>query len=118
LSIAVALLGFEHHFIDVAPEPILAGLNGLNNRMFRSMKMLGGVLVFGTVAAADVAALLAEPEMDPGVAHFEAFFAAVNFRFNVANLIGVRTDVSHCASSVLDGRFDGNSNFKTSVAGS
>jgi hypothetical protein len=37
---------FEHHFVNVAPAPIFAGLERLNNGMFRPVKMLGGVLVF------------------------------------------------------------------------
>src|SRR5205807_9542121 len=37
----------------------------------------GGVLVLRRVAAADVAALEAEAEVDPGVAHLQAFLAAV-----------------------------------------
>jgi len=41
------------------------------------VEMLGGVLVFGGVAASDVAALHAQAEMHPGVAHFQALFATL-----------------------------------------
>jgi hypothetical protein len=47
--------------------------------MMHFVEVLGGVFVFGGVAAANVAAGEAETEMDPGVAHFEAFFAAFGF---------------------------------------
>ena len=39
--------------------------------------MLGGVLVLGVIAAADVAALQTEPEVDPRVTGGETFLAAV-----------------------------------------
>ena len=45
--------------------------------MLGAMEMLGGVLVFRGVAAADVAALHAQAEMHPGVAHLQALFAAL-----------------------------------------
>ena len=44
--------------------------------MMAGAEMLGGVLVLGIVAAADVAAGAAQPKMHPGVAHGKAFLAA------------------------------------------
>ena len=45
--------------------------------MVLGVKMFCGVLVFRTIAAADVAAGEAEPQVDPVVADFEAILAAV-----------------------------------------
>ncbi len=63
--------------VDVTPDPGLTGLNRTYQGVFGTMKMLGGVLVFRRVAAADVAALQTQPQMNPGVSHFRAFFANV-----------------------------------------
>ena len=44
------------------------------------MKVFGGVLVFGGITAADVSAFEAEAKVNPGVAHFQAFFATGGVR--------------------------------------
>jgi hypothetical protein len=41
------------------------------------VKVFRGVLVFRTVATAHVATLQAQPQMHPGVAHFQTLFAAL-----------------------------------------
>ena len=74
---------------------MLAGLKGLHDGMARGVEMLGGMLVFGTIAAADVAALKTQTQMDPGIAHLETFLAARTARLNFANLVKVRTLVRH-----------------------
>jgi hypothetical protein len=48
-------------FIDVTPLPIFARLNRLYDRMFRVVKMLGGMLILRGIAAADVPAEQAQP---------------------------------------------------------
>jgi hypothetical protein len=53
------------------------------------VKMLGGMLVFGIVAAAHMAAGKAETQMDPGVSHLKAFLAAVSARLHLADLLDV-----------------------------
>ena len=55
--------------------------------MLGAVEMLGGVLVFGRVAAADVSAFHAQAEMHPGVAHFQALFAALGVRRNFVNVV-------------------------------
>jgi hypothetical protein len=62
------------------------------------MKMLGGVLVFGGIAAADVAAFAAKTEMHPGVAHLEAFFATPAVRLDVFDLALMSAGCTHEAS--------------------
>ncbi len=44
-DMAACLLWLHHHFIDIAPQPVLTGLEGLHNRMTRLVEVLGGVLV-------------------------------------------------------------------------
>jgi hypothetical protein len=63
--------------------------------MFGGVEMLGGMLIFGGIAAAHVAAEEAEAEMYPGIAHFQALFAAFAFWFDLFNLIEVRANVGH-----------------------
>ena len=64
-------------FVDVAPAPGFAGLDRTHDGMLRAMEVLGGVFVLGRVTATDVSAFEAQAEMDPGVTHFQTFFAAV-----------------------------------------
>ena len=49
--------------------------------MMRCVKVLGGMLVFGGIAATDMAALQTEPKMDPGISCFQALFATMGFGF-------------------------------------
>ena len=39
------LQGIKHDFVDIAPAPLFAGLQRLDDRVTYSMKMLRGVLV-------------------------------------------------------------------------
>jgi len=64
--------------------------------MLRRVKMLGSVLVFRGVAATNVAAGKTKAKVDPRVARFEAFFAAVGLRFDALDLIEVRAGIGHC----------------------
>lgn len=86
---------FEHKFVDVAPHPIFARLLRTDHGMFCGVKMFRGVFVLRRIAAAYVAASQAQAQMDPTVAHLEAFFAAFGLRFDFANLIEVRTAIGH-----------------------
>src|SRR5437867_10702434 len=49
-------LQLHHELIDVAPTPILPGLEGSHDRMLGRTEMLGGMFVLRIVAASDVAA--------------------------------------------------------------
>ena len=46
--------------------------------MVALLSVCGGVLVRRVVAAADLAALEADPQMEPGVAHLQALLAALD----------------------------------------
>jgi hypothetical protein len=63
--------------------------------MFDGAKMLGGMFVFGGVAAAYVTAGQAQAQVDPLVSHLQAFFAALGFGLYVADLIGMRANICH-----------------------
>jgi hypothetical protein len=75
--LACEKVGLDFHFIDVTPAPVFSRLKGFYDRMMLGVKMFCGVLVFRTIAAADVAAGEAQAQVDPVVAHFQALFAAV-----------------------------------------
>jgi hypothetical protein len=64
-------------FIHVTPDPVFSRLNRAHHRMVFMMKMFGGVLILGRVAASCVSANHAHPQMYPGVAGFDAIFADV-----------------------------------------
>jgi hypothetical protein len=70
-------LVFGYYFVFVAPTPAFAGLRGNDHRMFGFEVMFGGVLVFGIVAAINLAAGLAGPQMNPAIAEGYAFIALV-----------------------------------------
>jgi hypothetical protein len=59
------------------------------------MKVLARVLVPGRIAAADMAALEAEPQVNPGIVHFQALFAAVAAWFHFLDVLLMSTSLSH-----------------------
>jgi hypothetical protein len=56
--------------INITPAPILTWLKRLHDRVLGVMKMLGRVLVFRGIAAADMAALQTKAQVDPAITHF------------------------------------------------
>jgi hypothetical protein len=72
-----SVLALQLNLVHEAPHPILSRLYGLHDRMFGSPEVLRGVFVLGGIAAANMTALPAKPQVHPGVAHFEALFAAL-----------------------------------------
>jgi hypothetical protein len=79
----------QQYLIYVTPAPIFAGFKGLNDGVQGRVKMFGGVLILGIVAAADVPAGEAQSEMDPVVAQLQTFFASVAAGLDVMDLPGV-----------------------------
>jgi hypothetical protein len=61
----------------------------------RRMKMFGGVLVWGRVAAAHVATRHADAQVNPGAADAQAVFTSIGAGRDFFNLIEVCTGVSH-----------------------
>jgi len=74
-SLGLAL--FDEEIVRVAVAPAFAPFERADHRVRRSAVVLGGVLVLGVVAASDVSALQAEPEMHPRVTGGETFLAAI-----------------------------------------
>ena len=77
----------EFNFVDVTPAPGLARFYGLHDGVLRVVKVLRSVLVLGRIAAPDVAAFHAKAQVNPRVAHFQAFFATICVRSDLPNLI-------------------------------
>jgi hypothetical protein len=73
--------------VDVAPTPRLAGLKRLHDRVLGTVEVLGGVFVFRGVAATDMAALQAQPQVYPAVTHLQALFAALGVRGDLLDLV-------------------------------
>jgi len=61
------------------------------------MKVFGGVLVLGGIAAADVPATQAQAQVDPGIANLKTVFASAGVGFDVTDLIGVGTAFHGCS---------------------
>jgi hypothetical protein len=63
--------------------------------MLGAMKVLGGVLVLGRIAAANVAALHAKAKVNPSVTHFQTLFAAGGVRRDFMDLREMRAGRRH-----------------------
>ena len=72
----------DHQIVDIAVHPILAGLVRLDDRVLRAVEVLRRVLVGRRVAAADVSAGHAKPQVDPFLSGVQAFLAAVTARLD------------------------------------
>src|SRR6516225_9938977 len=90
----------QEDFVHIAPAPVLAGLERLHHRMLGLMKMLGGVLVLGGVTAAYMAALEAQPQVNPGVLHLETFLAASATGRDFLDVFRMGTGLRHCITSL------------------
>src|SRR5690348_2731128 len=90
-----AALSLEVHLVHVAPAPVLARLERLDDRVTGRVEVFGGMPVLRVIAAADVAADQTFAQMDPAVAHLQALLAAVATRGHVANFVQVRAIRCH-----------------------
>src|SRR3954449_5176289 len=70
----------EQHFVDIAPAPAFRRIVAFDHRMGGGMEMRGRVLVRRIVAAADMAAGAADPQMQPLASAFQAFLATERAR--------------------------------------
>src|SRR5258708_26289441 len=76
----------EQDLVDKTPAPALRRVVAFDDRMPGGMKMPGGVLVGRIVAAADVTAAAADPQMQPSAAALQAFLAAEGARRHAADV--------------------------------
>jgi len=74
-------------FIDETPAPVFAAFERTHDRMFGFVKVLRSVFILRRIAAPYVPANHAEPQMNPRVAGFQAFFATIRMGFDILNLI-------------------------------
>jgi hypothetical protein len=95
LHIVLPLPGLQKYFVDIAPAPVFSGLERLHHRMMDLMKVLGRVLVFRRVTAANVTTLEAQTKVDPGVVHFKAFLAAFAAWGDLLDFLQVGTGLCH-----------------------
>jgi hypothetical protein len=75
----------EHYFVDVTPAPPFRRIKGFDDRVFCRVKMFCSVPIWRLIAATDMATAAADPQMQPGVAQFQAFFAPQSARNNVTD---------------------------------
>jgi len=106
-------------FVDEAPLPVSAGKR-LHDGVSRRFEVFGGMLVRRRIAASDMPANQAHPQLDPAVSCFQALFAALRVRCYVSNLVEMsasfrhflllldenpRAEFSRCAQSSQFGQF-------------
>jgi len=87
----VRVLRLQHRLVDITPDPVFVGFKGLDEGMFRGVKMLCGVLIGRIVTASDVTADQANAQMDPGTAYFQAIFTTLGAWCDVVNLVQMGT---------------------------
>jgi hypothetical protein len=70
----------DHHsdIVDEAERPILTGLQGSDQGMVSLPRVPRSVPVRRAIAAADLAAFKADPQMEPGITGLQALFATLN----------------------------------------
>jgi hypothetical protein len=95
------------NLIDVAPYPSLTRFNGTDQWVFRCAVVFRGVPVLGGIATSYVPARQAESQVDPLVAHCEAFLAAFFSRLPDLDLIEMFTGFWHDQLPMLRGAIRG-----------
>jgi hypothetical protein len=85
----------DEDFIHIAPEPVLAGFEGLDDWVLGFLEVLSGVFAGGGIAAADVAAGEANAQMNPLAAGFQTFLAALAAGLYFLNLVQMGTGLFH-----------------------
>jgi hypothetical protein len=67
----------HEQLVDIAPAPVLPGLEGLDDGVTGTVEVPSSVLVLGLIAAPDMPTGHAETQVYPGVADPEAVLTAV-----------------------------------------
>jgi hypothetical protein len=88
-------------FVDVAPDPFFSGLDRPHHGVAGVMKMFCGVFVLRRIAASDIPADHAHPQVNPRVAKFDALFTDVGIGSPELDLIEVLTFLSHLIPLVI-----------------
>jgi hypothetical protein len=87
--------GLDEGFVHIAPLPVLARLERLDDRVPSVKEVLRSVLILRRIAAADMAADEANAQVDPLLAHLETLLAAVAAGCDIAYLVNMRAGSSH-----------------------
>src|SRR6201993_588633 len=82
--------------MDVAPAPVLAALKGLHDRVPDRVSMRPGMPHGRRIAAADVPARQAQPQVHPRCAEPQTFLTAVRARAHLADRRDVWIDTHGC----------------------
>jgi hypothetical protein len=69
-----AVRKIEHDFIDETPAPSFRRIKGFDDQVLRRTEMFCSVSIWRLIAAADMAAATADTQMQPRLAHLQAFF--------------------------------------------
>ena len=85
--------------VDIAPPPVLTRLVGADERVAGGLIVAGGVAAGRVVAAADPAALDAEPQVHPDAPGGQAVLAARSAGADHADLVEVGAVIGHRARS-------------------
>jgi hypothetical protein len=75
----------EHYFFYITPAPPFRWIKGFDDRVPGRVKMFCRVPIWRLVAATDMAAGAADPQMQPGVTRFQAFLTPRRARNDVAD---------------------------------
>jgi hypothetical protein len=79
----------EQELVDVAPAPCFPWLDGAHDWVGCCLEVLARVLVLGVVAASNIPALRAEPQVNPRITHEDALLANVRLGLEYVDLIEV-----------------------------
>lgn len=88
----------EHYVVDITPAPPFRWIKGFDYRVFCRVKMLSSVSIWRLIAATDMATAAADPQMQPGVAQFQTFFASQGARNDVTDSREVFAKYRHHSS--------------------
>jgi len=91
LGITRQLSKLEYHLVDVTPSPVFPWLEGTDNRVLRRVKVFGGMLILGIIAAANMPAFETEAQVYPRIPDFQTILAAIRAWCNMSYLVQVST---------------------------
>src|ERR1700733_14336174 len=98
----------EQDFVHIAPAPSFRRIVAFDDGMSGGVEMLGGMFVGRIIAAADMAATAADPQMQPYASALQALLATERARRDVTNAGDVRAALCHAQPLSLASDFNRN----------
>jgi hypothetical protein len=86
-----SLLLSHHHIIHITPHPVFAWLKRLDDRVSSRMEMFRRVFVFGIITAAHMPTGHAQAQVNPLIAHRQAFLAPFRIGLYLVDLLDMQT---------------------------